>query len=497
MKTIKSILTVLAVVLTVSVFGYATAAPVADMTIGSSFISWQPHVEYKQLVLTVSCPDGSVISKTFEGYAAPNFDLSSVKGPMIEGSYTYELKVTPYVSKQVRGESYQQREALSQSGHFMVKGFSFVSPLGGSEDLAATSAVVHTADTIVDGSLCVGLDCTSVESFGSDTVRLKENNLRIHFDDTSASGSFPSNDWRITINDSSNGGGSYFSIDDATAGKTPFKVEAGAANNTLYVASSDRVGIKTSNPVVDLHIVEGNTPTLRLEQDGSSGFTPQTWDIAGNETNFFVRDVTGSSKLPFRIQPGSPENILTLRANGNVGIHTWSPDYDLEVEDSETDGKAEIVANRVNGAKTIVRGTDTQGTFGTITDHRLRLLANDTWRMELNTDNSLTMASGASCTDVGVWTNASSRELKENITDLSTEDAINTLNNLDPVTYNYKRNADEKYVGFIAEDVPEIVAQNDRKSLSTMDIVAVLTKVVKEQQKTIDELKKEIMKKDK
>jgi hypothetical protein len=36
--------------------------------------------------------------------------------------------------------------------------------------------------------------------------------------------------------------------------------------------------------------------------------------------------------------------------------------------------------------------------------------------------------------------------------------------------------------------VPSLVATKDRKGLSPMDIVAVLTKVVQEQQKTIDEL---------
>jgi hypothetical protein len=35
-------------------------------------------------------------------------------------------------------------------------------------------------------------------------------------------------------------------------------------------------------------------------------------------------------------------------------------------------------------------------------------------------------------------------------------------------------------VGFIAEDVPELVATKDRKGLSPMDIVAVLTKVVQD-----------------
>jgi hypothetical protein len=41
---------------------------------------------------------------------------------------------------------------------------------------------------------------------------------------------------------------------------------------------------------------------------------------------------------------------------------------------------------------------------------------------------------------------------------------------------------------FIAEDVPDLVATNSRDALSSMDLVAVLTKVVQEQQKTIAEL---------
>ena len=42
------------------------------------------------------------------------------------------------------------------------------------------------------------------------------------------------------------------------------------------------------------------------------------------------------------------------------------------------------------------------------------------------------------------------------------------------------RQPTEKRVGFIAEEVPDLVATKDRKGLSPMDIVAVLTKVVQE-----------------
>ena len=175
-------------------------------------------------------------------------------------------------------------------------------------------------DLIVDGSACIGQDCVDGENFGFDTIRLKENNLRIGFTDTSNSASFPTNDWEITINDSANGGANYFGVTDVTAGNRPFTVSAGAGANALFVAANANVGLGTATPVVELHITDGDTPTMRLEQDGAMGYTPRTWDVAANEANFFIRDVTGGSQLPFRIEPGAPTGALSIGANGNIGV---------------------------------------------------------------------------------------------------------------------------------------------------------------------------------
>lgn len=194
--------------------------------------------------------------------------------------------------------------------------------------LCSSSAMadqVFNDDVIVRGSECVGVDCSNGESFGFDTLRLKENNLRIKFQDTSTSASFPSNDWQLTANDSSNGGANKFSIDDIDGGRTPFTIEAGARNNALVVEADGDIGIGTLNPAVDLHVVTGNTPTLRLDQDGSSGFTPQIWDIAGNEANFFVRDVTNGSELPFKIKPGADTSSIFIAADNDIGFGTENP----------------------------------------------------------------------------------------------------------------------------------------------------------------------------
>src|SRR5215212_1626124 len=99
-------------------------------------------------------------------------------------------------------------------------------------------------DLIVQGSACVGLDCVNNETFGFDTLRLKENNTRLTFLDTSTSTGFATRDWRLRANESPSGGRSAFFIDDLgddhtngdeTVSSTPFTLMAGAPTNSIYL----------------------------------------------------------------------------------------------------------------------------------------------------------------------------------------------------------------------------------------------------------------------
>ena len=351
-------------------------------------VSWNINVEYSNLILTVSAPNGEVYRFEYPSNSTPAFDLIDRRGNRLQsGSYSYELRLIPVFAPGVKEALANARsngneevtvtdlkkrgllpEPIIQSGSFSITGTGVV--VGGEMQEPQTGTntripennvtnppnrrpggitledVVNPDDFIVQGSLCVGLDCVNNENFGFDTIRLKENNTRIKFEDTSTSPGFPSNDWQLTANDSANGGQNKFSIEDIDGAKVPFTIIAGAPTNSMVINSAGRLGLRTATPVLDIHTITGDTPAIRLEQDGSGGFTPQTWDIAGNEANFFIRDVTNGSRLPFRIRPGAPTNSIDIDANGVVSFQNG-----FRFFDSSSNSFTTVIAAPTNGDK--------------------------------------------------------------------------------------------------------------------------------------------------
>lgn len=321
-----------------------------------------------------------------------------------------------------------------------------------------TRVVLTDTDGIIRPSACVGGDCPNSPSFGADTIRLRENNLRIHFDDSSNSGSFPANDWRLVANESINGGDNFFSIQDATLNRDLLYLEAASQANAIYV-TGNLIGFGTNMPSTELHVVDGDSPTLRLAQDGSSGFAAQAWDVVGNETSFFVRDATNGSTLPFRIQPTAPTNSLVVDPDGNVGVGILNPD-------------AALHTRRTSGFTGEWLRFDVPDDGDPATEDR---------RMVLDTAGNLFVG--------GAITQLSSRHSKENLLAVAGDQVLSQLAELPLWTWNYLTSSDsDRHIGPVAEDFYRTFGfGSSERSLSPSDVAGVALAASQALQQEIEE----------
>ncbi len=446
---------------------------VASMYVLGDKVEWEPNEEYDGLTLTVTGPNDTVYTHDSNGREIiVFFGEDNCGNSFPDGPFTYELSVSRELSQEemtiiaaariscesLGVEAY--KTPLVQSGMLLMKSGEIVYALPeGESDFpsgdpiagrpAAKDYIIND-DLLATYSQCIGFHCSNGMSFGYDTLVLKEHNLRILFNDTSTISSFPTNSWRIEINSKNNGGGSYFAIQDVDEGTTPFKIEAKAPNSSLYLDDNGRVGFGTSAPVLELHVKDGDTPSLRLHQDASYGWDAQTWDISGNESNFFIRDATNGSKLPFRIQPGAPSSSLTIRSTGHVGMGTWSPSAKLHVKTTSSSTDPVLLVERELSA-------GTQAAYLKVKD---------------SGDVEIFKTLGES----------SDRNQKKNITPVDTAATLKEISTLKLATWSYKTDDDSTvHMGPMAQDFYAAFGLgSNNKHISAIDSSGVALAAIKE-----------------
>ncbi|MFM6915524.1 MAG: tail fiber domain-containing protein, partial [Aquirufa sp.] len=121
----------------------------------------------------------------------------------------------------------------------------------------------------------------------------------------------------------------------------------------------------------------------------------------------------------------------------------------------------------------------------------------------LQVGSTTSNGNGAYLTNGGTWTDASSREFKENFEVIDEEELLAKIGKLDIKKWNYK-GTDEVHIGPIAEEFKalfELGVKDDNQHISTLDgngialkSVQILSKKVGEKDKQIDELKERIRK---
>jgi hypothetical protein len=548
------------------------ASQTANLRAEGNGVRFDSTIQHVGATLTISAPDGNVYRREFGAGAVPSFALLDKAGAALgNGTYTYELRLNTAQARDPKerlvaaddgvedeqGRTSRKRsrvQSVVQSGSFSVQnGILYVGneiePTSGrtsssksfgtnpfqqrstgvisgntvnrlrNHRLSLLPDIVQPDDVIIQGSLCVGLDCVNNENFGFDTIRLKENNDRIQFDDTSTSAGFPTNNWQIRANSSASGGESFLGFVDQGAtgnsetGTIVLQVNAGAPANSIKVDSTGRLGLRTGTPVLDVHANTGNTPAMRLEQNNGSGFTAQTWDIAGNEANFFVRDVTGGSRLPFRIRPGAPTSSIDISASGNVGIGTASPSEKLQVSGAGVQRFS--ILETGSSVDTRVVSNTTNGFIGTASNHFLNIGTNNAANMTILTngrvgigttapDQLLSVNGDASKTGGNTWLSFSDERLK-NIKG-TFNSGLKAVMRLQPIRYEYKPDnvlglkSEGEHIGFGAQAlqkvIPEAVTKNAAGYLmvNSDPILWTMLNAIKEQQKEIAELKAEVQK---
>jgi len=181
----------------------------------------------------------------------------------------------------------------------------------------AIAQTVITDNLIAQAKECVGVDCVSSETFGFDILKLKHNNTRLLFDDSSTSAGFPATDWRLTANDTFSGGVNLFSLEDVTAATVPVTVRGGAPSNSLFISSLGRVGLGTSSPDAHLDVEASASPEIRLTDTGAN-----TWRLLNDNTGFGIElagavsravnvDVDGNMEIQGTLTQGSSRDLKT------------------------------------------------------------------------------------------------------------------------------------------------------------------------------------------
>ncbi|MEQ9239695.1 hypothetical protein [Roseovarius indicus] len=245
-----------------------------------------------------------------------------------------------------------------------------------------TAEQVFNENVIVGGGLCAGDFCQAGTSFPEGLLRLSTQSPRIHFNDASA---VNQHEWQIRANEDSSSYLSMFSILDLTAATTPFTLFGGAPDNALWVDGHGLVGLGTSLPQQDLHIVaSGNYPGIRLERTQAPA---HSWDILADQTGFGIRDVTSNNKLPFFIASDAPPWAIWLDSAGYLGLGTDDPAAPLELRREDSFNFFRITA----AGATFNESVDfvfTEGPLGT-GELRYNIVDTDGPEMRLNADGDM------------------------------------------------------------------------------------------------------------
>ncbi|MGL5941731.1 MAG: tail fiber domain-containing protein [Waterburya sp.] len=239
-------------------------------------------------------------------------------------------------------------------------------------------------------------------------------------------------------------------------------------NLEFQQAQFNRIGINTNPPDdsddIKLHI-DGD---LKIGNDNNFlQVTPPN-----NPSNNLVQFITDQDNTQgYQFDKGislKSGDITFGKSNpnsGSIGIGINNPSARLHI--------------KTNNNSEIVRLTDDQ-------NQELLVIEKEDNSNYLSLKGKFNVTDELKVKDVNV---TSSQTFRDNITNLSSQEVGQILQGLNPVKFTYKADQNQTlHLGFIAEEVPDVIASPDKQAINPMDIIATLTKIVKDHQETIASL---------
>jgi len=292
-------------------------------------------------------------------------------------------------------------------------------------------------------------------------------------------------------------------------------------NDILGVNGS--LGVGTQAPGAPLHIInEGtsgvqnivatlgsntsNRPVLQFSETATSALTE------GMSLEYDGRGSGGANRMVFNSVGGDP--LFEFRNGGDLTLR----DGDLIVRGSATDREIKLDDDAGNSDRVLMRQTGTQDIYVGDIDNNggdLYLRAGGSTELTildtsgfvgintLTPSYTLEVNGTAAKPGGGSWINSSDRRLKKNIQPYA--NGIETILKINPVSYQYNQlsgfDETKTHVGVIAQELQEAApsmvtsyVKEERQFLAVdnSEMTYMLINAVKEQQKQIEELKKEI-----
>ena len=89
-------------ILAIPSFADERTGPVGRMTVSAAAVDWQASGSFDRLVLVIAAPNGTTITREFQGNRA-TFRIGDLAPRVVaDGTYVYELRAIPKISDEVK-----------------------------------------------------------------------------------------------------------------------------------------------------------------------------------------------------------------------------------------------------------------------------------------------------------------------------------------------------------------------------------------------------------